>query len=47
LALGFHAVSWKTDIALYRGALQSEIKTLREGIAAQRAAVTAPAGGPG
>lgn len=47
LSLGFHAVSWKTDIALYRGALQSEIRSLRERLAAQRAAVTAPAAGPG
>jgi 2-dehydro-3-deoxyglucarate aldolase/4-hydroxy-2-oxoheptanedioate aldolase len=30
LALGFHAISWKTDIALYRAALQNEIKKLRE-----------------
>ena len=36
LSLGFHAVSWKSDVALYRGALQSEVKKLREWIAAAR-----------
>jgi 4-hydroxy-2-oxoheptanedioate aldolase len=30
LALGFHFMSWKTDIALYRAALQREIAELRE-----------------
>jgi len=34
LALGFHVISWKTDIALYRGALQTEIRALRERISA-------------
>jgi 2-dehydro-3-deoxyglucarate aldolase/4-hydroxy-2-oxoheptanedioate aldolase len=32
LALGFSVLSWKTDIALYRGALQREIKALRDWI---------------
>jgi 2-keto-3-deoxy-L-rhamnonate aldolase RhmA len=38
LALGFRALSWKTDIALYRGALQSEVKKLREMLAPPRPA---------
>jgi 2-dehydro-3-deoxyglucarate aldolase/4-hydroxy-2-oxoheptanedioate aldolase len=29
LKLGFHFLSWKTDIALYRGALEKEIRDLR------------------
>lgn len=29
LAMGFHFVSWKTDIALYRAALQHEIEVVR------------------
>lgn len=35
LPLGFRVVSWKTDIALYRAALQSEIKALRDKLAAK------------
>lgn len=30
LALGFHFMSWKTDIALYRAALSKEIQELRK-----------------
>jgi 2-dehydro-3-deoxyglucarate aldolase/4-hydroxy-2-oxoheptanedioate aldolase len=30
LRAGFHFMSWKTDIALYRGALQREIQELRK-----------------
>jgi 2-dehydro-3-deoxyglucarate aldolase/4-hydroxy-2-oxoheptanedioate aldolase len=36
LNLGFHFVSWKTDIALYRAALQQEIRAVRELAAARR-----------
>jgi 2-keto-3-deoxy-L-rhamnonate aldolase RhmA len=30
LGMGFHFVSWKTDIALYRGALRKEVEELRK-----------------
>jgi 2-dehydro-3-deoxyglucarate aldolase/4-hydroxy-2-oxoheptanedioate aldolase len=29
IGLGFNVISWKADIAIYRGALESEIKALR------------------
>ena len=38
LAMGFHFMSWKTDIALYRAALQKEIQDLRALTAAARSA---------
>jgi 2-keto-3-deoxy-L-rhamnonate aldolase RhmA len=37
LDLGFHVISWKTDIALYRAALQKEIQDLRKLTVAARA----------
>lgn len=33
LELGFNVVSWKTDIGVYRGALEKEIRWLRERVA--------------
>ena len=35
LSMGFNAVSWKLDIALYRSALQSELGSVRERILQQ------------
>ncbi|MEK7404934.1 MAG: aldolase/citrate lyase family protein [Acidobacteriota bacterium] len=35
LAMGLHVMSWRTDIILYRTALQKEIASLREKIAAR------------
>jgi 2-dehydro-3-deoxyglucarate aldolase/4-hydroxy-2-oxoheptanedioate aldolase len=49
LALGFRVLSWKTDIALYRGALQREIRALRDRISntgASTGRAAAPAGSP-
>lgn len=37
LRMGFHFMSWKTDIALYRSALQNEIEELRKLTASLRA----------
>jgi 2-keto-3-deoxy-L-rhamnonate aldolase RhmA len=42
LDIGFNVISWKTDIALYRGALHSEVRALRErtGVAGGSAAAS-------
>lgn len=37
LKLGFHFLGWKTDIALYRGALEREVRDLRNLVARLRA----------
>lgn len=42
LAIGFHVLSWKTDIALYRGALKKELDEL-DALTARVRAHSAPA----
>ncbi len=47
LSLGFNVVSWKSDVALYRQALSSEVRALREQLDARFSAASRRSGSPG